>query len=63
VHQSAILCRHPQRFGGAERLLVEFDRGVGVIDHEMRRDGLHGVGHVSMLPEFVNHHSMTNGKV
>jgi hypothetical protein len=34
-----------QRFGGAKRLLVELDRGIGIVDDEMRRDGLHGVGH------------------
>jgi hypothetical protein len=28
----AVLGRHPQRFGGAKCLYIEFDRGVGVVD-------------------------------
>ncbi|WOH51657.1 hypothetical protein RX328_05080 [Bradyrhizobium sp. sBnM-33] len=46
MHQPlAVLGRHPQGFGGAERLLVEFKRGVGVADNEMRSDDLDGLGH------------------
>jgi len=45
MHQAlAVLGRHPDRFGGAERLLVEFERGVGVADDEMGGDDLDG-GH------------------
>src|SRR6267378_3221336 len=62
MHQAlAVLCRHPQGFGGAERLLVELDRGIGVVDDEMRRDDLHGVGHFGLL-DFLNYPMMTNGE-
>src|SRR5882757_1220908 len=62
MHQAlAVLRRHPQRFGGAERLLVEFDRGIGVVDDEMRRDDLHGISHFGLL-DFLNHPMMTNGE-
>ena len=47
MHQAlAVLRRHAKRLGGAEGSLVELDRRIAVVDDEMRRDGLHGVGHV-----------------
>ena len=43
MHQAlAVLGRHPDGFGRAERLLVEFERGVGVADDEMGGDDLDG---------------------
>jgi len=52
VHQAfAVLRRHPQRLGGAKRLLVELelDRSIGIVDDEMRGYGLHG----SVISEFL----------
>src|ERR1700687_4038891 len=47
MHQALAVFRgHAMRLGGAEGLLVERDRRIAVVDDEMRRDGLHGVGHV-----------------
>jgi hypothetical protein len=49
MHQAlAVLRRHPQGFGGAERLFIERDRGIGVADDEMRRDNLN-CGHFKLL--------------
>jgi len=50
MHQPlAVLGRHPDGFGGAERLLVEFEGCVGVADDEMGGDDLDGVGHGALL--------------
>ena len=45
----AVLCRHSEGLGGTKRLLVELDRGIGVADDQVRRDGLGGFGHFNLL--------------
>ena len=50
MHQAfAVLRRHAHRFGGAKRLFVEVDCGIGVVDDEMRGNGLYEFSHCGFL--------------